>query len=150
MVSGITRELAKALLREAEIDLESAKNHIREKRYHKAVFDAQQAAEKAMKAALACEGITQIAEHDPSAFFASDIIVNAPEKWVNPLKEVLHDVAWLMDQYYFARYPKVRARRVVTPMDSYSERDAEEAVSTAGKTIKTISEFIKETYIKEG
>nr|MDO8077227.1 hypothetical protein [Candidatus Freyarchaeota archaeon] len=26
MVSGITRELAKALLREAEIDLESAKN----------------------------------------------------------------------------------------------------------------------------
>nr|MDO8076099.1 hypothetical protein [Candidatus Freyarchaeota archaeon] len=40
MVSGITRELAKALLREAEIDLESAKTHQREKRYHKAVLEA--------------------------------------------------------------------------------------------------------------
>lgn len=150
MVSGITHELAKALLREAEIDLESAKTHLREKRYHKVVLDAQQTAEKAMKAALACEGVTQIAEHDPSAFFASDIIVIAPEKWVNPLREMLHDVAWLMDQYYLSRYPKVKARRVITPMDLYSERDAEEAVSTAEKTLKIVSEFIKETYIEKG
>ncbi|MEM2135488.1 MAG: HEPN domain-containing protein [Candidatus Jordarchaeaceae archaeon] len=115
MVSGITRELAKALLREAEIDLESAKTHLREKRYHKAVLEAQQTAEKAMKAALACEGVTQIAEHDPSAFFAPDIIMTAPEGWVEPLREMLHDVAWLMDQYYLARYPKVKTRRVITP-----------------------------------
>lgn len=149
MVSGITREIAKALLREAEIDMESAKTHSREKRYHKAVLDAQQAAEKVMKAALACEGITQLAEHDPSAFFASDIIVNSPEKWVRPLRDVLHDVAWLLDQYQFARYPKVRARRVISPMDLYSENDAEEAVRTAEKTLKIVSEFIKETYLKE-
>jgi len=31
-----------------------------------------------------CEGITQIAEHDPSAFFASDVLVSAPEEWVSP------------------------------------------------------------------
>ncbi|MEX2704810.1 MAG: HEPN domain-containing protein [Candidatus Freyrarchaeum guaymaensis] len=47
MVSGITRELAKALLREAEIDLESAKTHQKEKGYHKAVLEAQQTVEKA-------------------------------------------------------------------------------------------------------
>jgi HEPN domain-containing protein len=35
MVSGITREIAKALLREAEIDLESAKTHRKEKRYQR-------------------------------------------------------------------------------------------------------------------
>ncbi|MHA1208497.1 MAG: HEPN domain-containing protein [Candidatus Freyarchaeota archaeon] len=150
MVSGITRELAKALLREAEIDLESAKTHQREKRYHKAVLEAQQTVEKAMKAALACEGITQIAEHDPSAFFASDVVMSAPEEWVTPLREVLHDVAWLMDQYYLTRYPKVRARRVITPMDLYSEKDAVEAVSAAEKTLKTITQFIKETYLREG
>jgi HEPN domain-containing protein len=140
---------AKALLREAGIDLESAKTHLREKRYHKAVLEAQQTAEKAMKAALACEGVTQIAERDPSAFFASDIIVTAPEKWVKPLREMLQDLAWLMDQYHLARYPKVKAGRVVTPMDLYSEKDAEEAVDIAEKTLETVSEFLKETYLKE-
>ncbi|MEM3526129.1 MAG: HEPN domain-containing protein [Candidatus Jordarchaeaceae archaeon] len=102
-----------------------------------------------MKAALACEGVTQLAEYDPSAFFASDIILSAPEKWVNSLREVLHDVAWLMDQYQFARYPKVRAKRVISPIDLYSEKDAEEAVQIAEKTLKIVSEFIKETYFKE-
>lgn len=55
-----------------------------------------------------------------------------------------------MDQYYLTRYPKVRARRVITPMDLYSEKDAVEAVSTAEKTLKTITQFIKETYLREG
>jgi len=68
----------------------------------------------------------------------------------DPLREVLHDVAWLMDQYYLTRYPKVRARRVITPMDLYSEKDAVEAVSAAEKTLKTITQFIKETYLREG
>jgi HEPN domain-containing protein len=43
----------------------------------------------------------------------------------------------------------VKAGRVVTPMDLYSEKDAEEAVDIAEKTLETVSEFLKETYLKE-
>ena len=148
MVTKLNIELAKALLEEAKLDLESAKTHIQYKRWHKAVFDAQQCAEKAMKAALACEGITYISDHDPSGFFAVDVVMRAPESWVESLREVLHETAWLMDQYSVARYARIRARRVVTPLKLYKKEDAEEAVRIAEKTLFTIEKFLKEVYFK--
>ena len=148
MVTKLNIELAKALLEEAKLDLESAKTHIQYKRWHKAVFDAQQCVEKAMKAALACEGITYISDHDPSGFFAVDVVMRAPESWVESLREVLHETAWLMDQYSVARYARIRARRVVTPLKLYKKEDAEEAVRIAEKTLFTIEKFLKEVYFK--
>jgi len=149
MVSKLNFELAKALLEEAQLDIESAKSHFQFERWHKAVFDAQQCVEKSMKAALACEGITYIAEHDPSGFFAVDVVMKANEQWAKELTDVIHEVAWLMDQYSSARYAKIRARRVVSPLTFYKQEDAEEAIKIAEKSHSVINNFIQATYFKK-
>jgi len=50
--------------------------------------------------------------------------MRAPESWVEPLREILHETAWLMDQYSMARYARIRARRAVTLLKLYKKKDA--------------------------
>ena len=61
--------------------------------------------------------------------------MRAPESWVESLREILHETAWLMDQYSMARYARIRARRAVTLLKLYKKKDAEEAVRIAEKTL---------------
>ena len=143
MVSELTKELAKALLEEAGGDLASAGEHRVARRWHKAVFEAQQCVEKAMNAALACEGLTHIADHDPSSFFAVEVVMKAPQEWAERLRSVLRSTPWLMAQYSAARYARITARRVVTPLRSYREEDAEAAVKAAKEAYDAIRGYVE-------
>jgi len=143
MVSELTKELAKALLEEAAEDLASAGEHRTARRYHKAVFEAQQCVEKAMKAALACEGLTHIADHDPSGFFAVEVVMKASGEWAERLRAVLRSTPWLMAQYATARYARITARRVVTPLRSYRDEDAETALTTAKEAYDVIRGYVE-------
>ncbi|MBS7250098.1 MAG: hypothetical protein KIH08_05825 [Candidatus Freyarchaeota archaeon] len=83
-----------------------------------------------------------MAEHAPLSILRIRHNTNCSRKMGGTPARNLHDVAWLMDQYYLARYLKVKARGVITPMELYSEKDVEEELSGAEKTLKTVSEFI--------
>lgn len=148
MVSELTKDLAKALLEEAGQDLASAREHQEARRWHKAVSEGQQCVEKAMKAALACEGLTHIVEHDPSSFFAVEVVMKAPQDWADRLRAVLRSTPWLMDQYTTARYARIAARRVVTPLRSYKEEDAEAAIETACTAYDEIKAYAESVLLR--
>lgn len=146
MTSDLLKEFAIKLIQEAESDLESAKTQLRESRFHKSVFEAQQCVEKMMKAALALEGLTQVYDHDPRGLFASEIITRADNEHLEELRVMIRETDWLMDQYSFVRYPILRSQRVISPLDRYGEKEAEDAVTIAEKTVSNLKKFLTEQY----
>jgi len=140
------KDFAIKLIQEAESDLASAKSQLKESRFHKSVFESQQRVEKMMKAALALEGLTQVYDHDPSGLFASEIITRAENSFLEELREIIRDSDWLMDQYPYVRYARLRSQRVLSSMDRYEKKDAEDAIKIAEKAASTIKKFLKEQY----
>ena len=110
LTSDLVKDFAIKLIQEAESDLESARTQLKESRFHKTVFEAQQCVEKMMKDALALEGLTQVYDHDPSGLFASEIITRAENSFLEELREVIRDTDWLMDQYPYVRYARLRSQ----------------------------------------
>ncbi len=142
MTSDMTKKLANELIEEAKVDLQVARELLKKGFFHKVVFEAQQCVEKAMKAALAYEGLTQVFVHDVSALFAAEVISRAPQSWVEELRNVFRETSWLMEQYTATRYPAIRARTVVSPRKSYSKDDAKDAIEHAEKALNTIERYI--------
>ena len=146
LTSDLLKEFALKLIEESDCDLESAKTQLKESRFHKAIFESQQSAEKMMKAALALEGLTQVYDHDPSGLFASEIMTRAKNEYLEELREIIRETDWLMDQYPFVRYARLRSQRVISPLERYEKKQAEDAITIAEKTIKIIKKFLKEQY----
>jgi len=146
MTSELTLQMAKELLEEAKVDLESARSHTREKRYHKAVFEAQQCVEKLMKATLSCEGLTQIYEHDISGLFASEVISRAEATEAEDLREVFRRTIWLFEHYALSRYPIIRGKRIRTPRKEYKEGDALQAIQDAEYALGVIEPYLRKKY----
>nr|MDO8082974.1 HEPN domain-containing protein [Candidatus Freyarchaeota archaeon] len=144
MTSDLTIKLAYELIEEAKIDLQAAKELLKQKFFHKVVFEAQQCVEKIMKAALAYEGLAQIFEHDVAALFASEVISRAPQEWVEELRNIFRETSWLMEQYTATRYPIIRARTVVSPRKSYKENEAKDAIQHAETALNLIEKYIKQ------
>ena len=146
LTSKLLGDFAVKLIEEAESDLASARTQLKESRFHKSVFEAQQCVEKMMKAALALEGLTQVYDHDPSGLFASEIMTRADNDFLEELREVIRESDWLMDQYPFVRYARLRSQRVISPLDRYEQTDAEDAVKIAEKAARIIKNFIQTQY----
>ncbi|MHA1311290.1 MAG: HEPN domain-containing protein [Candidatus Helarchaeota archaeon] len=146
MTSELLKDFAIKLVKEAESDLKSAEMQLRESRFHKAVFDSQQCVEKIMKSALALEGLTQIYDHDPTSLFISEIITRVNNDTINELREMIKETDWLMEQYSFTRYVRLRSRRVISPLEFYKKRDAEQAIQIAKNAMTTIKKLLKKFY----
>ena len=119
--------------KEAKEDLKSAKILAKSGQYHHACFHAQQAAEKAVKAALL---------HFHVAKFGHSILKLLEElkKYVEVSEEIV-DFAKTLDQYYIpSRYPNVFDKG--TPSEYYSKRHAEEALKMAEQVIKFVEKII--------
>ncbi|MBS7249288.1 MAG: HEPN domain-containing protein [Candidatus Freyarchaeota archaeon] len=144
MTSDLAIKLAYELIEEAKVDLQAARELLKQKFFHKAVFESQQCVEKAMKATLACEGLTQVYEHDVGALFAAEVITHAPQDWVEELRNVFRETAWLMEQYTATRYPAIKARTVVSPRKSYREDEAKDAIKTAESALNAIEKYIQQ------
>ena len=147
MTSELTLQMARELIEEAKVDLESARSHVREKRYHKAVFEAQQCVEKLMKAALSCEGLTQIYARDVSGLFASEVISRAEPTEAEDLREVFRRTLWLFEHYTLSRYPIIRGKRIRTPRKEYKENDALQALGEAEYTLDVIEPYLRKKYL---
>lgn len=139
-------ELAKAQIEEARVFLESAKDDFKAERYARAIFNAQQCVELAMKAALTMHNVVFVLEHDVSPYFASEVITSAPNNWIEPLKEVLRETYWLFEHYTLSRYPVVRGRRVWRPSKEYRREQAEEAIRNAEKALTVLSRYLSECF----
>ncbi|MFX1296605.1 MAG: HEPN domain-containing protein [Promethearchaeota archaeon] len=108
------------------------------------VFEAQQCVEKMMKAALAKEGLIQVYDHDPSGLFASEIMTRADNTFLDKLRDIIREIDWLMDQYSYVRYARLRSQRIISPSDRYEKIHAVDAIVIAEKALNIIKEFIKE------
>jgi len=64
--SSLNIELARAQIGEAKVFLESAKDDFKAERYARAVFNAQQCVELAMKSALTMHGVMSMMFHRTS------------------------------------------------------------------------------------
>ena len=99
-----------------------------------------------MKSALALEGLTQIYDHDPTSLFISEIITRVNNDTINELREMIKETDWLMEQYSFTRYVRLRSRRVISPLEFYKKRDAEQAIQIAKNAMTTIKKLLKKFY----
>ncbi len=118
-------------LSQARDDLSFAAWLLAEKRYFdKGCFVAQQAAEKALKAALYGAGARTVLGH--SALELLERVVPVPKN-IDELREA----ARLLDRYYIpTRYPNGLPGGV--PHESFTLHDLQEAVELAGKVLSAI------------
>jgi len=146
MTSDLVFQFARELIEEAKVDLESARANFRDGRYHKTIFESQQCVEKLMKAALACEGLTQIYEHDVSGLFASEVISRAEQTKAEDLREVFRRTMWLFEHYALSRYPIVRGKKIRAPRREYDEDDGLQAIQEAEYALKVIEQYLREKH----
>jgi HEPN domain-containing protein len=146
MTSDLAFQFAHELIEEAKVDIESSRTHLREGRYHKTIFESQQCVEKLMKAALACEGLTQIYEHDVSGLFASEVVSRAEQTEAEDLREVFRRTMWLFEHYALSRYPIVRGKKIRVPRKEYDKDDGLQAIQEAEYALKIIEQYLRKKY----
>jgi len=113
-------------LREAYEDLESCQLLLNGGQYHHVCFHAQQAAEKALKAALISLRFFEREHSVVHLLRRLSQFVNVPTKLMN--------YARILDQYYIPpRYPN--AFDMGTPADYYTREQAEEALRIAREVV---------------
>ena len=123
-------------LRQAEKDLESAKDSLTARHYEWACFQAQQATEKALKAFLYSKGLRAILTHS-----IRDLILNC-SKYDEGFKNYVSQAKFLDAFYISARYPNSLVGESI-PAEYYSEEEAEKCTSCAALILSRVKEFIK-------
>lgn len=120
-------------LREAEEDLKSAEVLSKAGQFHHACFHAQQAAEKAVKAALRFF-------HVAKAGHAVTVLLEELRAYTT-LPEELQDRARILDQYYIPpRYPN--SFDVGAPSQYYTRASADHAIATAKEVVAYVTKIV--------
>jgi HEPN domain-containing protein len=116
------RSEAQRWLKQAEADLAGARVSTQGGRYEWACFQAQQAAEKALKAFLYDRGRTSVWTHS-----LKELLREAQR--IEPTLSSLAEAATYLDQFYLsARYPNSLPGEL-TPGEYYEEGDARKCLS---------------------
>lgn len=122
-------------LRQAQKDLESARDSSQAEHYEWACFQAQQAAEKALKAFLYSKGLRSILTHS-----IRDLIIEC-SKYQREFKELVSQ-AKVLDTYYIpTRYPNGLVGNDI-PASYYSQEDATQCINYAELILTTVKRFI--------
>lgn len=130
MAGGNTEE-ADRWFRQAESDLDAARISLAGGSYAWACFQAEQGAEKAIKALLYAKGYRKILSHS-----VYELLLEArkTEKGI-PLLE--QDAKLLDNVYITSRYPNGIAGRM-TPSEYFTEEDAERCLQSAGSILDAV------------
>ncbi|MFX0033989.1 MAG: HEPN domain-containing protein [Candidatus Hodarchaeota archaeon] len=127
--------IASRWFRQAEADLNAAKNSMKSKNYDWSCFQSQQAAEKAIKAFLYKRGYTSIITHS-----LRELIIEAEKK-----EKIFSDVkeaAKFLDMYYIpTRYPNGLAGNLA-PFEFYEEEDANKCINYAESILILVRKLI--------
>lgn len=122
-------------LRQAEKDLESARDSSKAGHYEWACFQAQQAAEKALKAFLYSKGLRAILTHS-----IRDLVLDC-SKYEKDFSNLLSQ-GKALDTYYIAtRYPDSLVGNEI-PAQYYSEEDASQCINYAELILRTVKRFM--------
>ena len=123
-------------LRQALSDLEAARDSLRTDHYEWSCFQAQQAAEKAVKAFLYSRGYTSILSHS-----LTELVREATK--LEPGFHPIEKPARRLDTFYIpTRYPNGLAGEL-TPSEFYRQEDAEQCLNFAESILKIVKEYTK-------
>lgn len=134
-------EITRAFVKEAKVDLRSARLLSDGGEYSRAVAACQQAVEKAVKAVLALEGII-VLEHQ----VADRLVAACPQmKNVRQIARKVKALEWEGTKTRYPLFGRVDLP-IWMPSDSYNEDDANEAVTDAAWVIREIMTFVEQEY----
>ena len=130
------KPLPRRWLLQAEADLSAARDSGRSGHYEWACFQAQQSAEKAVKALLFTRGRTAVITHS-----IADLIEES--KTFVPELVALTDEAKYLDTFYLAtRYPNALAGER-PPSQYYGQGDAQRCLSSAESILSAVKKHIE-------
>ncbi len=127
--------IARRWLKQAESDLNAAKNSLSSKNFDWSCFQAQQAAEKSLKAFLYNLGYTSIITHS-----LKELVMEA-EKKQSEFSNVKSEARFLDMFYIPTRYPNGLAGNL-TPSEFYEKGDAEKCINYAELILKIVKKYI--------
>lgn len=133
-------ELAKAFMRRALEDLDSAKILLEKGKHADSVYHAEQASQKGMKAVLILFG-TEVLEHRVSHLFKDKVCVQYPE-----LEGVAEIASRVEDHWLRPRYPIATRRGLLDPLEIYDEKLATSVLRDAEKVVEKLREFLEEEF----
>ncbi len=128
-------------LAQAERDLAAARDLERAGHFNVACFQAQQAAEKAVKAVLYAGGSEDVFGHSARDLLRAASVANAK------LRE-LDDAAKRLDRFYIpTRYPNASPGGI--PADAYDSSDAQQALAHAAAIVAEARASVNSVRIEE-
>lgn len=136
------REIARAYLKEAAADVNSARLLIAGGEYSQTIVHCQHAVEKTLKAALAMRNIIITREHSVSPEF-----VRVYSDW-DEAKEIGLVVSALEKEGTRTEYPFFGRPDlpIWIPSERYGGADAEDALEKAEYVFEVVGAFLRETY----
>ncbi|MBI4287389.1 MAG: HEPN domain-containing protein [Chloroflexi bacterium] len=130
------RKEAQRWLRQAEADLAAAKSSLAAGHYEWACFQAQQSAEKDLKAFLYDRGYTSILSHSLKE------LLRDCQRLENALSS-LSEEARFLDMFYIpTRYPNGMGGDLA-PVEFYERSDAEKCLSSSESILNSVKSFLK-------
>ena len=122
-------------LRQAEKDLESARDSGKAEHYEWACFQSQRAAEKALKAFLYSKGLRAILTHS-----IRELVLDC-SKYQTDFSNLISQ-AKVLDTYYIpTRYPNGLVGNEI-PAQYYSKEDASQCINYAELILRTVTKFM--------
>jgi HEPN domain-containing protein len=136
-------DIAKAMLIEADNDYDVVHILIENNKYNLAVYHAQQAVEKLLKACLAAEGKIGIYKHEIFSFFLNTF----SEKIDFDTMRLLEDaVIPLEESWANSRYPDWSVEPIWIPSQQYTLDNAKMSETRMRTVFEILSTFLSENY----
>ncbi|MCX7918561.1 MAG: HEPN domain-containing protein [bacterium] len=130
------RKQAQLWFRQAEADLKAANDSFADRNYEWSCFQAQQSAEKALKAYLYNLGYTSLTTH------SIKLLINEAQKKEKRFLK-LDTPARILDSYYIpTRYPN-GLDADTAPVDYYDKKDAKQCLNYATLILTTVKQLLK-------
>jgi HEPN domain-containing protein len=136
-------DIAAAYLLEAFTDYETVPILIAHEKYNLAIYHAQQAVEKLLKACLAAEGAIGIYKHQIFHYFQTVFTSKIDAETMDQLEEHMIE---LEEEWALSRYPDWDAEPIWVPSLGYTKQQAEERSNNMNAVFKILTKFLKENY----
>ena len=138
--------LANLFLKKSRQDLASSRILLEHGSFGDSCYFAQQAVEKAVKAALILKTGLHPRDHLVSGHFSSELLAFIDPKWEKKLRALIIDIVALEEYWLKPKYPFVTDAYKWDPTSEYTRKDSELAFKKAENILNVITDFIKDTY----
>jgi HEPN domain-containing protein len=138
-----TKDIAKALLIEANNDYDIVSLLIDNEKYNLAVYHAQQAVEKLLKACLAAEGKIGIYKHEIFSFFLNEFNAKIDTKIMKLLEDA---IVPLEESWANSRYLDWSSEPIWIPSQQYTLDNAKMSETRMRTVFEILVPFLKKNY----